>query len=129
MNDKPHVHKVTVRQYYGDSGKWLVAYGDTKVTIASRFANPATDRFARKVQKATAKAVRKHDEGSLKAGEYERRKREIQAQAAAVVTQSPFAEAAIAEGKKKYEEDEALFTRLHYRTQVDSRDGKLYVVD
>ena len=77
MNGQPHTHRVEIyRNGFGDNN-WWVRYGDTKVKLATRFADPflwPKDKWDRKVGKAVAKAIREHDEGSLEAEQREQNK-------------------------------------------------------
>jgi hypothetical protein len=85
MDANPHTHKVRIVHYIG-YGSYIdglsrgettfIQYGDTRVRLARWWNDPtrwSKDKIERRVAAATAKAVRRHDEGSRKAGEREAR--------------------------------------------------------
>src|SRR5271170_1458292 len=73
MNAEPHTHQVELRRRYPSlgTGPWVVKYGDTEV-VANRFAATSTATRAlpsrRRIDKVIAKAIAKHDAGSIDAG-------------------------------------------------------------
>ncbi len=88
MNGQPHTHKIEIHRRYGTaSGPIEVTYGDTRVSTLGRwgralYATKTNSPSDRRVRKAVAKAIRRHDEGSLRAGAEETRLAELRAQVA-----------------------------------------------
>lgn len=76
MNGSPHYHELKVRTSYGSHGGALyVQYGDTKVRVGLfGFAHKLPWGYDRKLKRAITKAIRRHDEGSIRAGAREARK-------------------------------------------------------
>lgn len=75
MNAERHTHRVELTRSfpYSDAGAWWVKYGDTTVRYAAEWRrvdhwSPA--KLERKVARAAAKAIRRHDEGSIRAGQH-----------------------------------------------------------
>jgi len=66
VNAKPHAHEVDVRREYNASweGKWHITYGDTRVVMWNWGHFNKEKALKRKI----AKAIRKHDKGSVAAG-------------------------------------------------------------
>ena len=66
MDGAPHTHAPELRKEWPSGASnygWYVVYGDTKVRVCDSYSTPKPE----KVEKAFAKAVREHDEGSLAA--------------------------------------------------------------
>lgn len=62
MNARPHTHALKVRrQWWDNTGCYVVEYGDTKVYVRR---GPL---LARRLRRAARVAVRRHDAGSLAA--------------------------------------------------------------
>lgn len=85
MNAEPHTHEVKLRHWAGGSHtKWVINYGDQERTVSwiwGRFGGTDTERFRRKVKRATMRAVAKHDRKSQEAGARERIRLEAQREA------------------------------------------------
>lgn len=70
MNDKPHVHKPRLHQKWeglsiGWDNCWQITYGDTDVKVCNGRRLPTP----KLVEKATRKAIARHDKGSVWAGD------------------------------------------------------------
>lgn len=66
MNAQPHTHEVKISRQYNNSGAWRIDYGDTRITMVNwwHFLNKEAA-----LNKRVAKAIRRHDRGSLRAGD------------------------------------------------------------
>lgn len=83
MNTSPHTHEVKIVSKYPNEngglgvGPWYVEYGDTKVKFAGFFAFPydwPEDKQRQVIGAAIEKAIKQHDQGSIEAGERERKR-------------------------------------------------------
>src|SRR5260370_24857339 len=76
MNARPHTREVRIERQYTDSGTWRIIYGDTRVNMVNwwHFLNKEAA-----LKKRIVKAIRRHDRGSLKAGDRNDMVRAIQA--------------------------------------------------
>lgn len=65
MNAHPHIHEVKITRVFGNSGSWRIDYGDTRVNMW-----PWTHPFNKDkaLRKKVRKAIRRHDQGSIRAG-------------------------------------------------------------
>lgn len=73
MNAQPHTHEIRIeRRYRSAGGPLQVTYGDTTVSTIPTWHGPfnlRTNHLSdRQIRKAIAKAIRRHDKGSIKAG-------------------------------------------------------------
>lgn len=87
MQSSPHRHTVQLTTKYSNCGPWLVKYGDTTVRVGWWTYNPDQDQ----IERAVKKAVKRHDEGSIRAGKEQEQKRSFQAIAEDVVDKESFA--------------------------------------
>jgi hypothetical protein len=65
VNGKPHVHEVKIRRSDYETGRWVLTYGDTRVTVCNRWRAP-NERLMRK---AFDRALARHDRGTARAVE------------------------------------------------------------
>lgn len=99
MNAQPHTHVPKVRRTYEYSfqesvGRWFVEYGDSRAHLAASWRDPrewGEKRLARKVANATRRAIRKHDRGSVVAGDKAETLKRAQSVAAEQVKTSEWA--------------------------------------
>lgn len=85
VNAAPHTHDpvLALRYAYRDASwdnPWVVIYGDTRVRVCNGLRTPSV----RRVRRVTKIAIRRHDRGSVAAGEQERRLAEARRAATAV---------------------------------------------
>lgn len=64
MNAKPHTHEIRISRQYNRSGGWRINYGDTTVKM---FNWPHFINKEKALRRKVAKAIRRHDRGSLRA--------------------------------------------------------------
>lgn len=74
MNAEPHTHEVQFTRTYNalQDGAYFVKYGDQEVLYALGWQRPerwSAKRLERRVKRATAKAVSRHDASSVRAGQ------------------------------------------------------------
>lgn len=67
MNAEPHTHTVDLHRYfrYIGKGSWQLTYGDQTVRVCMQYRTPSK----RLVKRAFRKAKRRHDRGSVQAGD------------------------------------------------------------
>lgn len=72
MNEKPHTHRIKLTTGGRYDAYWLIEYGDTRVYVRhwNRWKWGAGVPSEKAVDKATRKAIKMHDSGSLRAGNY-----------------------------------------------------------